>query len=299
MPRKIVYLVNPISGTQAKSSLEELLAEKTREQNIEFEILQTPADRDYRFLTKKILSEMITDVVICGGDGTINSVASALREIQVNLGIVPMGSGNGLAFAAKIPKNVIKALAIIFQGKSSFIDAFYINNQFSCMLCGIGFDALVAQEFAKQERRGLQTYIKVSATQFFKARPYVFEIELKEKSFRTEAFFISIANGNQFGNHFTIAPKASLKDGLLDIVVVKKMSKFILPFSVIGQMAGINVIRNIGDPIEKRNIMYFRTDALTIRNTELAPLHIDGDPSETASEFKIGIIRDGLCLLQP
>jgi diacylglycerol kinase (ATP) len=299
MSRKILYLVNPISGTQAKSSLEDFLTRKTWEQKIDLSILSTAADGNYQFLVKKIQDDKISDVVICGGDGTVSAIASALRGIRVNIGIIPMGSGNGLAFAAKIPKSINKALGVIFQGKSSFIDAFYINNQFSCMLCGIGFDARVAEEFSKQKRRGLQTYIKVSVIQFFKARPYVFEIELKERSFTTEAFFISIANGNQFGNHFTIAPKASLKDGLLDIVIVKKMNKFTLPFSVIGQMAGINAIRNIGDPIEKGNILYFQSDALTIRNDELAPLHIDGDPTETAPEFKIRIVRDGLCLLQP
>jgi diacylglycerol kinase (ATP) len=299
MLRKIIYLVNPISGTRANSSIEELLGRKTREQKIDFEILPTPADGDYQFLIGKIQFEMVSDVVICGGDGTVSEVASALRGTRVNIGIIPMGSGNGLAFAAEIPKAANKALGIIFKGKSSFIDAFYINNQFSCMLCGIGFDARVAHEFAKQKRRGLLTYIKVSAIQFFKARPYVFEIELKERSFKTEAFFISIANSNQFGNHFTIAPQASLRDGLLDIVIVRKMSKFTLPFSVISQVTGINALQYITDDIEKKNILYFQTDSLTIRNPDLAPLHIDGDPFETAPEFKIQIIRDGLCLLQP
>ncbi len=90
------------------------------------------------------------------------------------------------------------------------------------MLCGIGFDAQVAHEFAKQKRRGLQTYIKVALINFFKAQPYRFEIRLKDKTIHTQAFFLSIANGNQFGNNFTIAPQASMNDGLLDLVIVKK-----------------------------------------------------------------------------
>jgi len=297
--RKIVFLINPISGSKAKTSLEDFLSRKTTQQEIEFEILFTPPAGDYQFLIKKIKQEDITDVVICGGDGTVNAVASALLGIGVNIGIIPMGSGNGLAFAANLPKALDKALAIIFKNKPSFIDAFYINRQFSCMLCGVGFDALVAREFAKQKRRGLQTYIKISAIEFFKARPYRFEIELKDRSFKTEAFFISIANSNQFGNHFTIAPQASLSDGLLDIVIVRKMSKLALPFSVISQVTGINAVQYLGDNIENKHILYFQTDSLTIRNTELAPLHIDGDPAETAPEFKISIIRNGLCLLQP
>jgi diacylglycerol kinase (ATP) len=299
MPRKIIYLINPISGDQANSNLEQLIRQKTREQKIDFDILPTSSAGDYQFLIKKIRQEKVTDVVVCGGDGTVNAVASALRGLEVNIGIIPLGSGNGLAFAAKIPKPIDKALEIVFKGKSGFIDAFEINGQFSCMLCGMGFDASVAHEFAKQKRRGLQTYIKVSALQFFKAKPYPFTIRLKEKTFDTEAFFISIANSNQFGNHVTIAPQASLSDGLLDIVIVKKMSKLMLPFSMINQVTGINHLQYGTDYIKNKHILYFQTASLTIHNPGLAPFHIDGDPFETAAKFTISIIPEGLRLLQP
>lgn len=298
MERKIIYLFNPISGTQKKSTIKSLVARKTRDREIEFEILSTAKDGDYDFLKKKIQKEFFTDVVICGGDGTVNAVVASLRGTKVNIGIIPMGSGNGLAFAAKIPKQPSRALDIIFNGNAYPADAFFINDQFSCMLCGIGFDALVAHEFAKEKRRGLQTYIKVSAINFFKAKPYSFEIKLKNKSFRTEAFFICIANGNQFGNNVTIAPQASIGDGLLDIVIVKKMSKFMLPFSLINQLTGINAVQRSSDRINKKNIVYFQTDSLTISNLQKAPLHIDGDPSDTSDEFKINIIRNCFRLLQ-
>ncbi|HTQ65158.1 MAG TPA: YegS/Rv2252/BmrU family lipid kinase [Puia sp.] len=299
MPRKIIYLINPISGAKEKSSLKDLITRKTREEGIEFEIISSHVSGDYAFLKKKIQKEAITDVVICGGDGTVNTVVDALKDLKINFGIIPMGSGNGLAFAAKIPRQPTRALEIIFRGNSSPIDAFYINDQFSCMLCGIGFDALVAHEFAKQKRRGLQTYIKVSTINFFKAKPYLFEIKLKNKTFQTEAFFISIANSNQFGNNFTIAPQASLRDGLLDIVIVKKMSKFRLPFSVISQVTGINAMQQANDYTGDKNIIYLQTDSLTIRNLHHAPLHIDGDPRETDHEFKINIIKNCFRLLQP
>ena len=299
MQRKIIYLINPSSGTSAKSSLEELITRKTLEQHIDFEILPTPPRDKYDSLKNKIQDEHITDIVICGGDGTVNSVVAEVRGTKVNIGIIPTGSGNGLAFAAKIPKQPSRALEIIFKGKALFADAFYINDQFSCMLCGIGFDALVAHEFAKQKRRGLQTYIKVSTINFFKAKPYLFEIVLKDRTFKTEAFFISIANSNQFGNNFTIAPQASLHDGLLDIVIVKKMSKLRLPFSVISQVTGINGVQQAGSKNDKKNIIYLQTDSLTIRNPHSAPLHIDGDPRETSQEFKINIIKNCFRLLQP
>lgn len=279
--------------------MKELVSKKTKEAGIDFEIIPTNAKGDYDFLKQKIKKENITDVVICGGDGTVNSVASSLVGTQVNIGIIPMGSGNGLALAAKIPRQSSKAIDIIFNGKASFIDGFYINNEFSCMLCGIGFDALVAHEFAKQKKRGLQTYIKVGAVNFFKTNPYSFEIKLKNKSLSVDAFFISIANGNQFGNNFTIAPKASLQDGLIDIVIVKKMSKFLLPFSILNQITGINSMQNLNEYAEKKNIIYFQTSALTIHNIHHAPLHIDGDPKETAGKFEIRVVPKAFKLIQP
>jgi diacylglycerol kinase family enzyme len=166
------------------------------------------------------------------------------------------------------------------------------------MLCGIGFDALVAHAFAKQKKRGLQTYIKVATLHFFKARPYLFEVNLKGSLLKTEAFFISVANSNQFGNNFTIAPKASLGDGLLDIVIVKKMNKLLLPFSILHQLSGANGIQPVSGYAKNKNILYLQTDQLSIRNPHHAPLHIDGDPKDTTDAFSIRIVKDCFRLLR-
>src|SRR5512132_1301029 len=126
MNRKILYFINPVSGHRSKTSLQKVIIEKTAKQNILFEILTANKDGQYLYLKEKIKKEKITDVVICGGDGTVSQVAAALLGVDVNIGIIPAGSGNGLAFAAKIPKQAARALQIIFNGKSEFIDAFYI-----------------------------------------------------------------------------------------------------------------------------------------------------------------------------
>lgn len=188
MTRNILYFINPISGSRRKKYLERTIREKTRAQKIHFEILDAEKNGQYLFLKEKIRKEKITDVVICGGDGTVNQVAAALLGVDINIGIVPAGSGNGLAYTAKIPRQPGKALELIFRGASSHIDAFYINSYFSCMLCGIGFDAHVAHNFALDEQRGLITYIRQSIKHFFEASPYAFEITLKEKSFPWKLF---------------------------------------------------------------------------------------------------------------
>jgi diacylglycerol kinase (ATP) len=299
MTRRIIYLINPISGTRKKAQVKDLIIRKTREAGIDFDMIPSKANGQYENLQQIIRKESITDVVICGGDGTVNAVVNALQGEPVQFGIIPMGSGNGLALAAKIPKQTGRALDLIFNGKAYPTDAFYINEKFSCMLCGIGFDAAVAHEFAKQKKRGLQTYIRISTLQFFKSKPYPFEIQLNDRILKTDAFFISVANSNQFGNQFTIAPKASLSDGLLDIVIVKKMSKLSLPFFVLHHITGNNLPLHMSDVREKKNIIYLQTDKISIRNPGFAPLHIDGDPTETEATFEIRIIPNCFKLIQP
>jgi YegS/Rv2252/BmrU family lipid kinase len=224
---------------------------------------------------------------------------NALRDTKVNFGIIPVGSGNGLALAAGISRNSKKAIALILNGKATPIDAFLINDQFSCMLSGIGFDAQVAHDFSTKAARGLITYTQQSLINYFKAHPYQFEIILNDFSFYTDAYFISIANSNQFGNNLTIAPKASLNDGLLDIVVVQKMHKAKMPFAVIKQIRGNNRLTELVENINKNTVLYFQTANLTIVNKKHAPFHIDGEPKETAEVFKIEVLANCFRLIQP
>ncbi|HSU27131.1 MAG TPA: diacylglycerol kinase family protein, partial [Chitinophagaceae bacterium] len=152
--RNIIYIINPISGSRSKKGLEALIEKETKARNIPFEIFPSIASGDYSFLLPSIRDKKITDVVIAGGDGTISQVAGSLLDTGVNFGIIPCGSGNGLAFTAKIPRSKSKALQLVFDGKASPVDGFYVNGQFACMLCGLGFDAKVAHDFAEQSTRG-------------------------------------------------------------------------------------------------------------------------------------------------
>lgn len=299
MNRKILYFINPISGPKRKLNLKDAIIESTLAQKIFFEILFTNPAGEYPFLADKIKREGFTDVVICGGDGTINQVTACLLGIDVNIGIIPCGSGNGLALAAKIPRNFDKAVQMVFNGNPTSIDAFFINEKFGCMLCGVGFDAQVAHDFALQPKRGLATYIQQSIKNFIKAQPYLFDITIDGKSFTSHAYFISVANSNQFGNNFTIAPRAKLHDGLLDVIVVKKMSKLKMVWTILKQIRLGEVGTQEDRNFHKREILYFQTDKLIIHNHQLAPLHIDGDPAETGKVFKIEILKKAFKLIMP
>jgi diacylglycerol kinase (ATP) len=309
--RKFIFLINPISGTRGKSSLQQLIAQKTSEKGFEYRIHPTNAEGNYEFLRGVIEREGISDIVVCGGDGTVSAVMAALQGSPIRVGIIPMGSGNGLAFAAHIPKDPVKALEVIFSGKAALIDGFLINGHFSCMLCGIGFDGKVAHEFALQPVRGLQTYVKVTMKNFFTARPYPFRLTVPAGgnpagggnggalSLSVDAYFINVANGDQFGNHFTIAPKASLEDGLLDIVVVKKTGRLSFLLSVIRQVLGGYAVQAGPAAKDRRRVLYFRTPSLEIANPECAPLHIDGDPAAAAAKFVIRVVPKAIWLIKP
>lgn len=306
--RKIIYIINPVSGTKTKNDLQQFVEKKTAEQKISFQVFPSVASGDYSFLRPVIKEQGITDVVIAGGDGTVNQVVGSLMDCDVNFGIIPCGSGNGLAFAAKIPKQRVGAMEIIFNGKAAAIDGFTINDRFACMLCGLGFDARVAHDFADQSKRGLATYLRLALKNFFAMKKHGFQIQLQHTTIETNAWFISVANSNQFGNHFTIAPKASLSDGLLDIVFVTSKNKISFIWQTLMQLAGWNKLQTLSHLKEKkahpdgtvgRGIIYFQTDQLNIINQSNAPLHIDGEPAETVTKLKITVMKKCFRLLQP
>ena len=299
MSRKILFFINPISGTASKLQLEKKIITKCTERNIAFEILFTSEDGNYAFLKKKIEKESITEVVICGGDGSISPIVSSLLNTRINIGILPLGSGNGLATAAGIPKSLNKAFKIIFDKSASCVDAFLVNDRLSCQITGVGFDAKVAYDFSLQKKRGLSTYIKQVFKNFFSAKTWPFEIEIEGRIFKEEAFCVCIANSNQFGNNFKIAPKASLRDGLLDIVIMKKTSKPRVLFELVKQVFSGEIKSIKEKDLHKQNVLYFQASQLKIKNLDKAPLHIDGDPVLSSEEFSIKILPSAYRLIQP
>lgn len=296
MQRRFIFLFNPRSGVQRGKSLEQIITERCAQASVQFNIEHSRADGDYSSLREKIEAESVTDVVIAGGDGTISTIVAAIKDLPVNIGIIPRGSGNWLALAAGISKDVNKAIDIVFNGNAQPVDAFLINEHFSCMLSGIGFDAQVAHEFDRQKKRGLKKYIQLTVRNLQRIKAYRFSIKAKEADIQLKAYFISIANSNQFGNQFTIAPKASLQDGLLDIVAVEKTNIFFVLMRILWH---IRFGTFTGDFTKRRGITYFQTAELTITNTDNAPLHIDGDGKPTNASFHIRVLPAAYSLLMP
>lgn len=296
MQRRFLFLLNPRAGVQSGKPLSHIIEEQCRAAQQPFEIVNTVADGNYDFLIEPIEKAQITDVIICGGDGTISAAVSSLRHLPVQFGILPRGSGNGLAFAAGIPKSTRKALELIFRNKAQPVDAFLINGTFSCMLSGLGFDAAVAHAFDKQTKRGLWKYVQLTLQQLKQLNSYPFVLETNGQRIETNALFLSIANSNQFGNHFTIAPRASLQDGLLDIVAVEQAVKPLLLLRLLWHLRFGTFTKNLQ---HRHGILYLQTKQIRIHNPQQAPLHIDGDGKPTATQFDIEVIPAAYRLLLP
>jgi YegS/Rv2252/BmrU family lipid kinase len=299
MSRKILFFINPISGGKKKLLLEKKIIKKCEEKDTTFEILFTSKDGDYNFLREKIDVDGITDIAIAGGDGSIAPIVASILNVPVNIGIIPLGSGNGLANTTAIPKSVDKAIDVIITGNACFADAFIINNKFSTHVCGLGFDAKVAHDFARHKKRGLNSYTKLAVKNFLSAKTFHFIVEANDMAFDVDAFLICVANSNQFGNNFKIAPRASISDGLLDIVILKKSSKPRAVFSFVNQILTGKVKSIHKEDFQEQNVLYFQSKKIRIKNPGLALLHIDGDPAETAEEFLIEILPAAYKLIQP
>src|SRR6476661_1752285 len=115
MQRHLLYIINPISGTKNKASVKEVIKAKTTTEGFDFDIYPSVENGDYSFLDHIIKEKKVTDIIVAGGDGTVNQVVNSLRKFEVQFGVIPCGSGNGLAFSAGIPKNIEKALDVIFK----------------------------------------------------------------------------------------------------------------------------------------------------------------------------------------
>lgn len=225
-PTNILFIVNPKAGITIKSRfLIKLLAGQYLDQSrYKPEIQFTQYAGHATELATAAVSNGIPAIVAVGGDGTINEVARALINTDSALGILPTGSGNGLAYHLKIPMNLIKALKVINGGKTRKIDTITVGDHVFTSIAGIGFDAKVAAKFAKSGVRGLVSYIKIIILEFRRYTPEKYELVVDGKKLETTALMISFANSDQFGFRSRIAPQASIDDGWLDVCIMSKPS---------------------------------------------------------------------------
>lgn len=222
MKKKILFIINPISGIGKQKKVERALETYLDKEKFDYQINYTSYAHHATALSLAAVLKGFDIVVAVGGDGSINDCVKGLVSTGVTLGIIPAGSGNGLARCLNLPLSVEDAIKCINNQKSMDMDSIKLNDTVYASIAGVGFDALIAKEFAKTHTRGFQPYLKLVLQHYpqYKQQDYTLIIDGKEIT--TQALFISFANSTQFGFNTEIAPNAELDDGLIDVVIVKK-----------------------------------------------------------------------------
>lgn len=289
--KKIIFIVNPISGTQNKKFILNLLEKKINQDKYDFEIVYTEYAGHAVEISALAAKNGIDIVVAIGGDGTINEIGRSLIDSHTALGIIPCGSGNGLARHLQIPMDVKKAIDIINRGNIERIDYGKINDiPFFCT-CGVGFDAFVSLKFAKSGKRGLLTYLENTLHESLNYKPETYEIENEDGTMKYNAFLIACANASQYGNNAYIAPQASLSDGLMDVTILE-------PFTVLDVPAlAFQLFNKTID--QNSRIKTFKSKKITITRNNPGVIHYDGDPIMADSTIKVEIISQGLNVCIP
>ena len=224
--KKIFFIVNPISGNQKHQITNDLVERHFDQNQYEINICNTKFKKHAVELTKKALESNPYCVVACGGDGTVNEVASCLVNTKVILGIIPVGSGNGLASNLLIPLNVMKSLGVLSKFKTTTIDVGAVNKQFFFSNMGFGIDANIIKNYESIQQRKFIGYLKAVKMSFnnFEYSNYTYTIQKQTRNAHPYLFFIS--NSNEMGYGLSLTPKALLNDGFFNLVLVEKINLF-------------------------------------------------------------------------
>ena len=221
--KKVLFIINPISGVGKKKVIESIVETNIDKSKFSYVITYTEYAGHATIIAMDAKQNGFDIVYVVGGDGSINEVVSGLIHTKITLGIIPSGSGNGLARYLKLPFDIKKNIEILNNYKTTDIDTFTINDKYCISIAGIGFDALVADKFDKLGRRGFWGYMKIISNEYFSYKPKKYIIKIGDEIIKRKALFISLANSDQFGYNTVVAPTADISDGLVDICIYKKV----------------------------------------------------------------------------
>ncbi|MCD8183037.1 MAG: diacylglycerol kinase family lipid kinase [Bacteroides sp.] len=290
--KRISFIINPISGTQGKEQILKWLDEKLDKEKYAPEVIYTERAGHAVGIAAQKAEEEAFAVVAIGGDGTINEIARSLVHTKTALGIIPCGSGNGLARHLQISMDPRQAIDIINEGLIDIIDYGKINDVSFFCTCGVGFDAFVSLKFSKAGRRGPLIYLEKTLLESLKYRPETYELEMDGNSItRYKAFLIACGNASQYGNNAYITPQATLNDGLLDVTVLEPFTVLDVP-SLSFQLFNKTIDQN-------SRIKTFRCKTLRIHRSKPGVIHFDGDPMMMGEHLDVGIIKRGLQVIVP
>lgn len=288
---KVHAIINPISGVGSKRKIPKLIEQCCRESGDEVTISFTEYAGHASLLAKEAIASGASYVLAVGGDGTVNEVARSMLHSDAVLGIIPKGSGNGLARELHIPMDVRRALEVIRERHAITIDCCKANDRVFFCTCGVGFDAAVSQKFAGERRRGSLTYLKNTIEEYLSYHPEQYELLIDNQTIREKAFLVACANASQYGNNAYIAPHANIQDGEMDVTILSPFLPIdIAPLAI--QLFTRQIDRN-------SKIRTMKAKQMSIIRPKAGVMHLDGEPVMADSRIDISVIPQALKVLTP
>lgn len=285
---RITFIVNPISGGKDKKNVLAAIGRHLDLSRFSWEVMQTTRAGEGTEIARESRSGI---VVAVGGDGTVSEVAKGLIGTEKALGIIPCGSGDGLALHLGISRNPVRAVQAINTGIKTTVDAGMMDGRPFFCTAGLGLDAAVSLDFTRSGKRGLSTYISTAWADWKHRRPEQYTIETETETWSGQALFVTAGNANQWGNEAKIAPRASLCDGLLDIIVVRPFDTLEIPDLAARLMTG--------KVDTSKHVLSFKTPRAHIRREFPGPAHFDGDPFEAGTDVDMAIVPGALRVVVP
>jgi YegS/Rv2252/BmrU family lipid kinase len=278
-----LFLINPNSGKRNSQKMIARLQKADR--NVNFMICKSKNELSQLFAR---IDKKYKVLVICGGDGTINSILPYTKNSNLIFAVCPNGSGNGFAREMGFSTKIEKLFTSIKKGATKKIDVIKLNDSYFCNVAGVGFDSYIADKFDKNGKRGLITYAIESIKALFSYTQIYAEIKAGETVFTDSFFMLTLANTRQFGNNITIAPNANPGDGLIDLVAIKSFHKILAPLII------LKILCKKGK--NSKYIHYLKAKEITIK-TEYNTFHVDGEPIKKEEPILRAKIENAMLVL--
>ena len=289
--KHLVFIINPRSGTDRIKAIQSAIDEGIDESIYSHETQYTQRPQHGTELASLAASRGAYAVIAVGGDGSVADIAVGLAGTNTALGIIPKGSGNGMARTIGLPLDVTKAIRLINAGNIERIDVGYVNGKMFVSNAGVGFDALISKKFAKSTRRGLGIYSWLVTKYLWLYKEWNWRIEIDGQKISKRAFLVNVANGQQFGYNFKIAPDASYKDGWLDVTIIRKFPKM---------LGGALALRAMfGKITDSRYVEHFKAREVSIVHPDLKLMQTDGDAHPCGNRLEFHIEPKALDVIVP
>jgi len=290
---RAVAIANPRAGVASRRVAEAM--RRNRDLWPELETWTTGGPGEALPLARRAAEAGVEVVLAVGGDGTANEVAAGLLGSTTALGVVPAGSGNGLARTLRVPLDADRALRTLASAVVLRMDVGRVNGHPFLNVAGAGFDAAVGEAFHARAlrggRRGVMSYARIAFAMSWTYRCGGFTLEAGEHRFAGEAWLVAFVNGRQYGGAAVIAPGARFDDGLLDIVVVERAAPLELlaaaPRLYLGGLEGFRRYRRLA------------ASSAVLTAPDPFPHHRDGEPGGPVSRLEVGVEPKALKVLVP